>query len=84
MKEALSKGCDAYITGDVKHDVFIDAHNAGLCVIDAGHFHTENIFCTYMRDKLSETFADVVFEVADSNCDILSDSTKGGKKRPQV
>ena len=37
-----------------------------------------------MKDKLSETFADVVFEVADSNCDILSYSTKGGKKRPQV
>ena len=84
MKEALSKGCDAYITGDVKHDVFIDAHNAGMCVIDAGHFHTENIFCSYMQSKLSETFADVVFEVADSNCDILSYSTKAGKKRAQI
>ena len=72
MKAALRKGCEAYITGDVKHDVFVDAHNAGLCVMDAGHFHTENIFCEYMKEQLEEAFEDVCFMVAENNRDILS------------
>lgn len=29
------------LTGDVKHDVFIDGENMGVSVIDAGHFYTE-------------------------------------------
>lgn len=72
LNDALSKKADCLITGDVKHDVFIDAYNAGICVIDGGHFHTENIFCEYMCDSLSERFSDVEFKVAVSNVDILS------------
>lgn len=71
-RNALSKGCDALITGDVKHDVFIDANNSGLCVFDAGHFHTENIFCGYMKNVLSEQFKDVEFSVAQNNFDVVS------------
>lgn len=71
-RDAQAKGCDALITGDVKHDVFIDAQNDGFCIFDAGHFHTENIFCDYVRAELHEQFKDVKFEVADSNCDVVS------------
>lgn len=70
--DAQAKGCDALITGDVKHDVFIDALNDGFCIFDAGHFHTENIFCEYMCSELSEQFKDVEFEVSDKNCDVVS------------
>ncbi len=72
LKDALAKGADALITGDVKHDVFIDAHNAGFTVFDAGHFHTENIFCEYMQKELSAKFAEVEFIAAQSSRDILS------------
>ncbi len=72
LSDAMSKKADCLITGDVKHDVFIDAHNAGICVIDGGHFHTENIFCEYMLKALSERFREVEFRVAVSNRDILS------------
>ena len=71
-RDALAKGCDALITGDVKHDIFIDANNSGLCVFDAGHFHTENIFCEYMKSELHEQFRDVEFLVAKNNKDIVS------------
>lgn len=72
LNEVLSKKADCYITGDVKHDVFIDAHNAGLCVFDAGHFHTEDIFCEYMTKTLSQKFPNVVFAAAENDHDILS------------
>ena len=71
-RDALSKGCDALITGDVKHDVFIDAQNSGLSVFDAGHFHTENIFCRYMKEELSKQFPRVDFEVAANNVEVVS------------
>lgn len=72
LPDAIEKGCGAYITGDVKHSVFIDAHNAGVTVFDAGHFHTENIFCDYVAALLSQRFADIDCSVAKSNRDILS------------
>ena len=72
LPDAIAHGCDAYITGDVKHSVFIDAHNAGITVFDAGHFATENIFCEFVSAMLSERFGDIRCSVADSNRDILT------------
>ncbi len=69
---AISHGADAFITGDVKHDVFIDAYNNSISLFDAGHFNTENIFCEHIKNVLSEKFSDVEFVVAESNRDILS------------
>ena len=68
----IAKKLDGYITGDVKHDVFVDAHNRGVCVFDAGHFHTENIFYDYISSKLTEKFPSVCISEAASNKDILS------------
>lgn len=72
LADALSNEVDAYITGDVKHDVFIDAYNAGLTVFDAGHFHTEDIFCDYMAEKLKERFPELTVIKAPGDRDILS------------
>ena len=65
---AIKKGCDALITGDVKHNQFIDAQNDGFSIIDAGHYYTENIITEYLLEKL-RGFADDVF-IAESNRDI--------------
>lgn len=65
---AMKKGCDALITGDVKHDKFIDAQNDGFSIIDSGHYYTENIITEYLTDRL-KGFAENIF-VADSNRDI--------------
>lgn len=72
LSQVIENGCGAFITGDVKHDVFIDANNAGLTVFDAGHYHTENIFCEYMRDKLSQKFTQAEIFIAEANKDILT------------
>lgn len=54
LSEALKKGADALITGDVKHDVFIEAENKGVAVIDAGHYPTEKIFIASFAKKIGE------------------------------
>lgn len=71
LGDAVERGCQALITGDVKHDIFIDAHNMGVSVIDAGHFYTENIFCDFMVKALKEHFPEVNVVTAESNYDIV-------------
>lgn len=43
MLLAWERGCDTYLTADVKHHEFIAANELGLNLIDAGHFPTENV-----------------------------------------
>ena len=69
---AIAKNADAYITGDVKHDIFIDGFNNDVCVLDAGHFYTENIFFDYIKGKLTDAFPELEIAVADSNRDVVS------------
>ena len=66
---AIEKNCDAYVTGDCKHNQFIDAKNAGLTLIDAGHFHTERIFAPILCKKLKKHFNDIEISVAENDCD---------------
>lgn len=56
FREALSTGADAYLTGDVKHDVFMDSHNIGFTVFDAGHFSTEDIIINPLCELLKKAF----------------------------
>lgn len=65
---AMKKGCDALITGDVKHNQFVDAQNDGFSMIDAGHYYTENIITEYLLEKLNGLAEDIF--IAESNRDI--------------
>lgn len=41
MALAMEKGCDAIISGDIKHNFWVEARNNGMVLIDAGHYGTE-------------------------------------------
>ncbi|MDE7363983.1 MAG: Nif3-like dinuclear metal center hexameric protein [Ruminococcus sp.] len=66
---ADKKDCDALLTGDVKHDVWIDANNSYMTVFDCGHFHTENIVLWELRRVLEEKFPLLDIEIAESSAD---------------
>lgn len=66
----IEKGVDALITGDVKWHGFTDAKNAGVTVIDAGHFHTEFIVCRPLLEKLRARFPEVEFFLAAASADV--------------
>ena len=70
---ADEKFCDALVTGDVKHDVWISAENGGrnenICVFDCGHFHTENIVLPELRRVLEERFPQLDIEIAEHSAD---------------
>lgn len=56
LREAAEKGCDTFVTADVKYDVFLDARAMGINLIDAGHFSTENVICPVLARWLAEEF----------------------------
>ncbi|MCH5324853.1 MAG: Nif3-like dinuclear metal center hexameric protein [Eubacterium sp.] len=72
FRNAVALGCDALITGDVKHDIWVDAQNIGFCMIDAGHFHTENILCNHLLGMLCHKFTMADIFVADNSKDPCS------------
>ena len=56
LENALEKGAQVYITGDMGHHTGIDAAAQGMAVIDAGHFGIEQIFMDFMAEYLSQAF----------------------------
>lgn len=60
---AKRKGCDVYITGDVKYHEAQLAEQLGLCIVDAGHFETENIYMSYLKEYLEEKCIEKSYEV---------------------
>lgn len=54
ITNAIYKGAEVLITGDIDHHDGIDAVARGLCVIDAGHYGLEHIFIDYMKKYLEK------------------------------
>ena len=53
IPDALRRGADALITGDVGHHDAMAAIQGGIAVIDAGHFHTEKAAMGLFRNHLA-------------------------------
>lgn len=66
LKEAVAAGCDTFLTGDVKYNVFLDAQDYGINLIDAGHFATENPIVEKLAAKLKKKFPEVSVFVSSS------------------
>ena len=59
LSDAVERGCDTFVTSDVKYDVFLSARAMGINLIDAGHFSTENVVCPVLAEWLREGFPEV-------------------------
>lgn len=59
MGEALKLGCDTFVTADLKYDHFLEARAAGLNLIDAGHYPTENPAMDVVENWLREAFPEL-------------------------
>ncbi|MBO5852544.1 MAG: Nif3-like dinuclear metal center hexameric protein [Clostridia bacterium] len=59
LGEVAETGVDAFVTADVKHDVFLDAHSIGMVLLDAGHFNTEDIIVEPLAKELKKAFPDI-------------------------
>ena len=71
MLEALAAGCDTFVTADIKYNQFWDAHDLGLNLIDAGHFHTENPIVAVLAEKIAAAFPEIEVEISETHTDCM-------------
>ncbi|MBP0979045.1 MAG: Nif3-like dinuclear metal center hexameric protein [Oscillospiraceae bacterium] len=66
-----NKNIDAYVTSEIKYNIWLEAKRVGLTLIDAGHFNTENLICKHLTNILNKHFDLDKFETAEKNIDII-------------
>ena len=71
MMEVLSAGCDTFVTADIKYNQFWDAHDLGMNLIDAGHFHTENPVVAVLAKKIAAAFPEIQVEISKTHTDCM-------------
>ncbi|MCL2106776.1 MAG: Nif3-like dinuclear metal center hexameric protein [Oscillospiraceae bacterium] len=64
LSEVIASGAQAYITGDAGHHDFLDARQAGMSLIAAGHYETEIPVIPALAERLRAAFPEVTFHVA--------------------
>ena len=72
IPNAIAKGCDTYVTADVKYHSFLDAAEQGINLIDADHFCTENPVIPILANRLRGAFPDVEFAVSEVHHQVIS------------
>ena len=63
IAEAAAMGADCFITGEVKHNLALDAMDMGCCVIEAGHYETENPVCEVLASALQNAADELKYNV---------------------
>lgn len=69
MQLARERGCDAIISGDIKHNFWIEAENCGMTLVDAGHFGTEKAAAHRLAKLVTAEFSSVPVFSAECECD---------------
>ena len=64
LEDAWRKGCDTYVTADLKYHQFLRAEELGLNLIDGDHFCTENPVIPDLCARLQTAFPNVTFTVS--------------------
>lgn len=67
IEKAADAGADTLVTGEMKHHLYYAALEAGLNIVEAGHFATETVVLPALREKLITEFPCISFVIADSN-----------------
>ena len=69
--EAYQAGCDTFVTADIKYNQFRTAHEFGINLIDAGHFHTENPAMKVMAEKIRRAFPEIQVLFSEKHADCM-------------
>lgn len=64
FSHVVRQGCDTFITADVKYDVFLEAKELGINLIDADHFCTENVVVPPLAERLQAAFPEISVSVS--------------------
>lgn len=65
---AVELGCDTYLTADIKYDVFLEARELGINLIDGDHFCTENVVLPILYQLISNAFPELAVCYSSVHC----------------
>ena len=71
IENAFEKGCDTYLTSDIKYHQFLLAQELEINLIDGDHFGTEDPVIEVLCKKLSTRFPDVMFDKSKRHLPII-------------
>ena len=73
LADAIAAGAEVYVSGDISYHTARDAQQAGIGVIDVGHFHSEqpvvDVLAASLRDVLKVEDIPVVVAAVDTERD---------------
>lgn len=61
LPELTGASVDAYVTGDAKHNDFLDFIDAGIVLFAAGHYETETVSMPVLKDLLAQEFPEITY-----------------------
>lgn len=62
LSQAIEQGYDAFVTGEIGHEQYHQAMEAGINVVAGGHYQTETVGVSLVMEKLAqETGVETVF-----------------------
>lgn len=64
-------GVDAFVTADIKHNIFLEAKHRGISLYDCGHFETENVVIEPLAKLLNDNFGDVFVPYVKNNIEYM-------------
>lgn len=59
INNVVALGADAYVTGEIKHHEILIANENNICVVDAGHFKSEDVVVEPLVNLIKTKFKDV-------------------------
>ena len=68
------------MTSEVKQDQWVDARQAGLTLIDGGHYPTEAVVLAPLQKRLAARFPEVEFAVDPQGGDVFRTLTSEEEK----
>ena len=72
LTDAVQKGCDTYVTADIKYSQFLAAKELGINLIDGDHFCTETPVIPMLAKKLSQEFGEIKFIISERHGQVVS------------
>lgn len=61
LPEIRNEGIDAFLTGDGKHNDFLDATEMGISLLAAGHYETETVAMPVLKNLLKQEFPEIEY-----------------------
>lgn len=74
LPEVLAAGCDTFVTADVKYNIFLEARDLGINLMDAGHYATETVVCPALIEFLTKSFPNTPVYLSKSHLEVYQEA----------